>query len=231
VQDPELTLANARRATGQVTLAATLGAGHLRLLAPPYGGGLLSRERRRSAAGVDALVELAAPLGLAVLVETAPATLAPSPELAATLVERHPPTRAGVLYDPGNMAIEGSLMPQLSVARLGRHLRHVHVKNISWSRHAGCWRWQHDSLRAGILDWAVILAQLATARYGGMFSIDHLGGDASPTRLCSERNVLCALLEDAWEELADGGRGRSRGLPQNDSAGPAAWRAATGQDA
>ena len=49
----------------------------------------------------------------------------------AVLVERHPPERAGVLYDPGNTAIEGYLSPALTIARLGRHLRHVHVKNIA----------------------------------------------------------------------------------------------------
>jgi sugar phosphate isomerase/epimerase len=199
VQDPEVTLATPSRAAKYVALAVALGAPHIRLLAPPYTGGSLRREQERVRIAIDRLVEVAAPQGVAVLVETSPTTLAPAPELAVTLVERQPPERAGVLYDPGNMVIEGHLAPAVAIARLGPYLRHVHVKNIAWSRHGAVWRWRHAPLARGILDWSTIVHELAAARYHGLFSIDHLGGDASGRKLGSEstflRNLVAAELQ------------------------------------
>jgi sugar phosphate isomerase/epimerase len=197
VQDPEVTFGTPRRAARYVGLAVSLGAAYLRLFAPRYDGGSLDHEQRRARAGVDFIVDLAAPAGLTVLVETSPTTLAPAPDFAAALIEQHPPERAGVLYDPGNMAVEGYLAPRLAIARLGDHLRHVHVKNIAWSRRAGVWRWRHAELVKGVLDWREILAALAAARYGGRFSIDHLGGNATPALLRAESTRLRDLVAQA----------------------------------
>jgi sugar phosphate isomerase/epimerase len=198
VQDPEVTCATPSAAVRHLSLAMALGAPQVRLLAPPYRGGSLRREQQRTRAGLDRLVELAAPAGLAVLIETSPATLAPAPELAAALVEQHPPERAGVLYDPGNMAIEGHLAPGLTVARLGPYLRHVHVKNIAWQRTGTAWRWRHATLASGVLDWRLIVHWLAAGRYRGLFSIDHLGSEVSAARLRSESAYFCALMAEEF---------------------------------
>jgi sugar phosphate isomerase/epimerase len=198
VQDPEVTLATPRTAAPHVALAVALGAPHVRLLAPPYRGGSLQREQQRVRSGLDFLVDLAAPSGIAVLVETSPMTLAPAPEFAAALVEQHPPEHAGVLYDPGNMAVEGHLTPALAIARLGGYLRHVHVKNIAWSHRGEAWHWRHASLANGMLDWRAILDRLALAGYEGTFSIDHLGGTATRARLSAESSYLRALMADAF---------------------------------
>jgi sugar phosphate isomerase/epimerase len=202
VQDPEVSFGTPRRAARQVALAASLGASYLRLFAPRYRGGSLDREQRRAREGLDFIVELAAPHGLVVLVETSPTTLAPGPDLAAALVEHQPPERAGVLYDPGNMVIEGHLAPRLAIARLGSRLRHVHVKNIAWSRRGGVWRWRHAALAQGMLNWREILAALAAARYSGRFSIDHLGATPTPARLRSESDQLRGLVAEAFAARA-----------------------------
>jgi sugar phosphate isomerase/epimerase len=193
VQDPDVTFASPRRAAPYVRLASELGSPHVRFFAPPYRGGSLERERRHARNGVDYLVELAAPAGLAVLVETSPATLAPGPDSAAELVQRHPPERAGVLYDPGNMAIEGHVAPRLAIARLGPHLRHVHVKNVSWSRRNGSWQWRHAAMASGMVNWREIVGTLAAAHYEGGFSIDHLAGKPSASLLRAERDHLLEL--------------------------------------
>ncbi|HVC84707.1 MAG TPA: sugar phosphate isomerase/epimerase [Solirubrobacteraceae bacterium] len=198
VQDPDVTFATPRRAARHVALAVSLGATYLRLFAPRYRGGSLHREQRRAREGVDFIVELAAPHGLVVLVETSPATLAPAPDLAAALVEQHPPERAGVLYDPGNMVIEGHVAPGLAIARLGSRLRHVHVKNVAWSRRAEVWRWRHAGLTQGMLNWRDILAALAAVPYTGRFSIDHLGGVATRARLRTESDQLQGLVVEAF---------------------------------
>jgi sugar phosphate isomerase/epimerase len=205
VQHPEVTLITPRRAQSYVNLATALGATYVRLFAPPYLGGLLNLEQRRARAGLDSIVDLAAPAGLTVLVETSPTTLAPAPDFATVLVEQQPPERAGVLYDPGNMAIEGSLAPRLAIARLGAYLQHVHVKNIAWTRRAGVWRWRHAELAKGILDWREILAALADARYEGRFSIDHLGGEPTPSLLRAESRQLLGLLAQTSADRASQG--------------------------
>jgi sugar phosphate isomerase/epimerase len=132
-----------------------------------------------------------------VLVETAPGTLAPSGSLALALVGHHPPGRAGVLYDPGNTVIEGWVAPALGLARLGRHLRHVHVKNIGWSRRGGAWRWGYEKIDGGMVDWAATLRALAAARYRGRLSIDHLSGRPTPALLRAESERLAELLAQA----------------------------------
>lgn len=203
VQDHHVTVATPRRAAPYVRMASELGARFIRLFAPPYRGGSLAREQRKARAGLDALVDRAATDGIVVLVETSPGTLAPTPGLAAALVEHHTPKQAGVLFDPGNTVIEGYLAPALAVARLGPHLHHLHVKNIVWRKVAGAWAWQYAPLTGGMLVWPEILDTLAIAGYRGGFSIDHLSGAATPERLRSETRRLRTLLS----EVSPGGLG------------------------
>jgi sugar phosphate isomerase/epimerase len=194
VQDHDVTVTTPRRALPYLRLASALGARFVRLFAPPYRGGSLAREQRRARGGLDAVIERAAPEGVAVLIETSPATLAPTPGLAAALVEHQAPKHAGVLYDPGNTIIEGYTNPALAVARLGPHLRHVHVKNIAWRSESGGWAWRYASLTGGLLVWPEILAALDAAGYRGGFSIDHLSGRPTRDRLRLETERLRALL-------------------------------------
>jgi sugar phosphate isomerase/epimerase len=204
VQDPEVTLATPALAKPHLELAVALEAPHMRLFAPVYRGGSLSAEQQQARRGLDQLVDVATAAGVAILVETSPETLAPTPELAVSLVEHLSPELAGVLYDPGNMVIEGHVAPALAIARLGRHLRHVHVKNVAWSRRGGTWRWQYASLAAGMLDWRSIITALASAEYGGSFSIDHLAGEVTAAKLESETGLLRSLLADGFG--SDAGR-------------------------
>jgi len=171
-------------------LAAELGAPHVRIFAPPYRAG--ARERARDSFARAA--ELVATHGVALLVETSPGTLAPSTAQARALVDGLPQGRVGVLYDPGNMAIEGHVEPALAVDELGPYLHHVHVKNIAWRRRDGTWSWRHAALDAGLLDWSDVLAALRSAGYTGRLSLDHLGGRPTLALLRREVGLLRALL-------------------------------------
>jgi sugar phosphate isomerase/epimerase len=128
--------------------------------------------------------------GVTLLVETAPETIAPSTAEARALVDGFPPDEVGVLYDPGNMVIEGHVDPRLAIAELGPYLRHVHVKNIAWRREHGRWQWRHATLDEGLLDWGAIVAALREAGYSGRLCLDHLGGKPSLTTLRRELSVL-----------------------------------------
>lgn len=165
-------------------LAAELGAPHVRVFAPALADGARARD------GLAAAAEIAQEHGVTLLIETAPDTIAPSTAQARALVDGFPPEDVGVLYDPGNMLIEGHVDPRLAVAELGPYLRHVHVKNVAWRREQGTWRWRHAALDAGLLDWSGILAVLRGAGYTGRLCLDHLGG---PPSLATLRRELRAL--------------------------------------
>jgi sugar phosphate isomerase/epimerase len=165
-------------------LAAELGAPHVRVFAPE----LAERDRARD--GLAAAAAIAKEHGVALLLETAPETSAPSTAQARALVEGFPPDEVGVLYDPGNMVIEGHVDPRLAIAELGPYLRHVHVKNVAWKREHGRWQWRHAALDEGLLDWRVIVAALEQAAYGGRLCLDHLGGKPSLATLRRELSVL-----------------------------------------
>ena len=200
VQDAAVTLATPRPAARHVALAAAIGSPHVRFFAPVYERGSPGAARRRARAGVDALVEAGAASAVAILVETAPGTLAPSPELALSLVEHQPPSLAGVLYDPGNTVIEGLLAPALAVSLLGRHLRHVHVKNIYWARTASGSAWRYADLDRGAVAWPAVVAALDAARYRGRLSIDHLARRPTVAALGAETQRLREIV------AGDGGR-------------------------
>jgi sugar phosphate isomerase/epimerase len=171
-------------------LAAELGAPHVRIFAPAHRAN--AGERARD--GLSRAAELAVAHGVTLLVETSPGTIAPSTAQARALVDGLPPAHVGVLYDPGNMAIEGHVDPTLAVEELGPYLHHVHVKNIAWSRRAGTWRWKHTGLDDGFLDWRDVLSALRRAGYTGKLSLDHLGGRPSLALLRREVAFLRSLL-------------------------------------
>ena len=195
VQDPAVRLTSPIRTTAaHVRLAAALGARYVRLFAEPHRGGGVAAQQRRHRHALDRLVERAADERVRVLVETSPDTLAPSPELAMALVSHQPAKLAGVLYDPGNMVIEGDLGAGVAVALLGRHLAHVHVKNIRWIRTGGDWHWRYAPLDGGRVPWAGVIERLRQARYAGWYSLDHLPGRATKAALGHETARLAELL-------------------------------------
>jgi sugar phosphate isomerase/epimerase len=193
VQDHDATLGPPARAAAYVAMAAGLGALQVRFFPPAYGGGL-ARAQRRARAAVDRLVGLAAPDGLRVLVENAPGTIAPTPQLALALVEHHGPERVGVLYDPGNALMEGCVQPRLALEQLGPYLAHVHLKNVLWRRRAGVWELGYASLAGGILDVPGVVAALRTSRYRGLVAIDHLHGRPTLAGLRAEVEHLQGML-------------------------------------
>jgi sugar phosphate isomerase/epimerase len=194
VQDPAVRLTSPIRTTAaHLRLATALGAGYIRLFAEPHRGGVVAQQRRHRHA-LDRLVARAAGERVRVLVETSPDTLAASPELAMALVAHQPAKLAGVLYDPGNMVIEGELGPGLAVALLGRHLAHVHVKNIRWTRAGEAWHWRYAPLDGGRVHWPEVIARLQRARYAGWYSLDHLPGRPTAAALGLQTARLTELL-------------------------------------
>lgn len=198
IQDSRVSLATPQAAMAAVELAATLEAQYVRVSAPHYRGEALAPLRQLTRDGLATLVAAASARGLAILVETSPGTLAPTPEAALAVVDGHAPTDAGVLYDPGNMIIEGHVQPCLAVAHLQEYLLHVHVKSVAWACDGDGWRWDYARLDGGMTDWPSIVEALAGAGYPGRFAIDHLPGPPTERLLRDEAEALSGLLASAF---------------------------------
>lgn len=117
-----------------------------------------------------------AAVGVRVYVEMAPASIAPSTVLAASLVQGVVATaQVGIVYDPGSSVGEGFLAPDLAVAASGAKLAHVHVKNASFNRLPdGKWELRTCSLTEGLIDWRAVINALVRHNYDGWYTFDHL---------------------------------------------------------
>ncbi|MDP7173245.1 MAG: sugar phosphate isomerase/epimerase family protein [Alphaproteobacteria bacterium] len=113
--------------------------------------------------------------GVKGLIEVHFGTIACGPATARELVGECDPGLIGVIWDPGNMVIEGSMDLQMSVDILGEYIDHVHVKNTRWEPlEGGTWRWRFDELAEGTLNWAEAIGGLARIGYDGYLSFENL---------------------------------------------------------
>ncbi|HEY1479644.1 MAG TPA: sugar phosphate isomerase/epimerase family protein [Gaiellales bacterium] len=178
------------------TFAAELGAPFLRVWAPAYRGGSIASELDRARGLVSRAIEITDMLGVVLLVENAPDSLAPSTTLARELLEGQDPGAVGVLFDPANGLIEGRLDARLAIADLGPYLHHVHVKNIAWTREDETWSWRYAALAEGMLDWPDTLAALGASGYEGLLSFDHLVCEPTVAGLRESADALRALVAE-----------------------------------
>ena len=122
----------------------------------------------------------------------------PSASLAWRLVEGFPPERVGVIYDPGNMVVEGYECYKMGMELLGDHLAHVHVKNGSMEkgpvRPDGTQEWKRmwAPLKEGIADWRQILADL----YEGYLSSENFSEEPLEEKLAGDARYVRALLAE-----------------------------------
>ena len=150
--------------------------------------------------------ELAREYGLKAVLEMHMGNIMPSASLAWRLVSGFPPERVGVIYDPGNMVVEGYECYRMGLELLGGHLAHVHVKNgvleEADARPDGTrvWRRRWVPLKEGIADWRQILADLMAVGYEGYFSNENFSDEPLEEKLANDARHLNSLLA----ELRDG---------------------------
>ncbi len=102
-------------------------------------------------------------------------TLISSPSLAYLLFKSFDPGKIGVIYDPGNMIIEGREDWKVGVEVIKDYLWHVHAKNASWKKE-GRWNWVLDELDAGMVNWEEVMNALLSINYNGYISNEDLYG-------------------------------------------------------
>jgi sugar phosphate isomerase/epimerase len=126
---------------------------------------------------------------LKALVETHMDTVVPSASAAYRLVGGFDPAHVGVIYDPGNMVVEGFENARLGLELLGEYLAAVHVKNMRWekggigSHGRQLWKSSTVELREGMVDWAEVVRTLKAVGYDGWMSME----DFSTARHSAEK--------------------------------------------
>jgi len=187
---------NNARAAAVLDLAAELYAPFVRYYAPVFDRNLSIEFQFERAA--NALYDLALRgkrQSIDVLIELAPGTIAPSPELGRRILDTAGFSGTGIVFDPGSMVTEGHLPHDLALALLGGTVSHVHVKNRALERQDGRWLPTSRTLADGLVDWPGTLQLLVDKGYTGLLSIDHLSGPASVNLLCSDVGELRSMIK------------------------------------
>jgi sugar phosphate isomerase/epimerase len=154
--------------------AQSIGAAQVRVNAPAFDGKTsvqelleLGRKRLAEAAG------RAGHYGCRIVIEIHMGLVTPSAALALSLVEDIDPKTVGVIYDPGNMVVEGMENPKISLDLLGPYLAAVHVKNTGWyPKPEGGWRFEFIPIDQGIVDWKGTMRLLQERNFDGLVSFE-----------------------------------------------------------
>lgn len=156
----------------------------------------------------DQAVPLAAADGVRLAVEIHQDTIFPSASLAHRLVSRFDPERIGVIYDVGNMVVEGYENHRIGTDLLGPYLQHVHLKNATYApadepanhvirRHLPRW----SPLDDGVVDVPAVLDHLHSIGYAGWVCLEDLSTERDPLQtLRHNAKVLTAVNAPGWTE-------------------------------
>ncbi|MCM8759314.1 MAG: sugar phosphate isomerase/epimerase [Candidatus Omnitrophica bacterium] len=126
-----------------------------------------------------------------------------TPNACRQLVDGLPEKHIGIIFDPGNSAVEGFTRPEYSISVFGKYLAHVHVKNcrqvnISEGAVSGRrYKMEFGSLAEGDLDWFAIIKALKNANFDGFISLEAL--DKRPTEQKFEQDIV--FLQDALKQI------------------------------
>jgi sugar phosphate isomerase/epimerase len=123
--------------------------------------------------------------------------ITPSAGLAHRLVSHFDPAEIGVIFDPGNMVVEGMENFQMGLELLGPYLSHVHAKNAAWAKTGeengvAKWHSQMTPIKLGQADWTAVVAALKKVRYDGWLSFEDFSEVDTKTKL---NNALAYLKE------------------------------------
>ncbi|MCP3027794.1 sugar phosphate isomerase/epimerase [Halobacillus sp. A5] len=165
--------------------AQKLGADVIRLGVPPYDRTSNYHDLYNQALRYLSECEpLCRQYGVKGLVETHHETIAPSASLAYRLVSSFNSDHIGVLYDPGNMVIEGHENYRMGMELLGPYLAHVHAKNAVWQPERNgsggetvSWETRWSPVPEGIVNWKEVLKDLKAVGYDGYIGMEDFCGN------------------------------------------------------
>ena len=151
-------------------------------------------------------LRIAGPYKIKLVVEIHFGSLLPSPSLAQRFISQFEPAAAGLIFDPGNMVVEGCEPWPVSIEIIGPYLDHVHVKNLRWiwtnldwkehptpKKH---WQWQLTSLDKGQVNWQQVLTALRNVHYLGWLMLEDFSTRPLQQKLRQGHHFLTQLLAE-----------------------------------
>lgn len=179
--------------------AKACGTRNIRVRAPELDGRSFDDLFRFGRRFLEDAVQVAKDFEVKAVLEMHQRTLCPSASLAERMVNGLDPRYLGVIYDVGNMVLEGYEDPRIGLGLLGEYLCHVHLKNAAWYRaESGAWGWRWAPLDSGMVDVPAFLRCLSDHEYQGWVSLEDLSSELPPDETL-RYNV--GLLRD-WGYLA-----------------------------
>ena len=120
-----------------------------------------------------AAVPIARAARVVLAIETHQFTICPSAELTLRLIGEFDPAVVGVIYDVGNMGVEGYADHRIGAALIGDRIVNVHIKNVIFEpRDDGPWTRKWSPCDVGIVDVPRALAALREHGYAGWVSLE-----------------------------------------------------------
>lgn len=181
--------------------ARRIGCPQVRVFPPRYDGKENYAELfARTEPQVRQLETLAKQAGVKIVLEIHMNTLISSPSAAYRLICRRDPRYIGLIFDPGNMVVEGFEDYRKSFELLGDYIAHIHVKNARWVADgtdelgAAKWRWEWVPLSKGAADLKTLFAVMREKGYDGSVCIEDFSNDEStPDKLRHNLDYLRQL--------------------------------------
>jgi len=171
---PYLAVGDLEQTYLMMDLAALANQARLRLWAPSYEGERYPQAYARMRRYLDQILPRAEALGVRLVLEVHQRTICSSPSLAMRVAEHYPAERLGIIYDIGNLAIEGREDVQMSLDLMGKHLAHVQIKNVAYSALGPGlgWKWEWCPPDEGVLPLQAMLATLRSSGFSDWVSIE-----------------------------------------------------------
>lgn len=189
---PYLTVGDLDQTLRMIDLAALADQARLRLWAPSYEGERYPEAYARMRRFLDQILPRAQAQGVRLVLEVHQRTICSSPSLAMRVAEHYPHQHLGIIYDIGNLAIEGREDVQLSLDLMGPHLAHVQIKNVAY-RPLGPgqgWQWDWCPPDAGVLPLQAMLATLRASGFSDWVSIEDFSSTYSDLQKLSRNRAL-----------------------------------------
>ena len=189
---PYISVGDLEQTYRMIDLAALANQARLRLWAPSYEGERYSQAYARMRRFLDQVLPRAQALGVRLVLEVHQRTICSSPALAMRMAEHYPAESLGIIYDIGNLAIEGREDVQMSLDLMGAHLAHVQVKNVAYSAlgPGQGWKWEWCPPDEGVLPLQSMLSTLRASGFNDWVSIEDFSTSYSDLQKLSRNRAL-----------------------------------------
>ena len=179
--------------------AAEVGTHKMRVGAPGYDGTRSYPELYDEAVkDFGVIAKLSQKYGVQACLEMHMDIITPSAGLAHRIVSHFDPKHIGVIFDPGNMVVEGYEQYQMALELLGPYLSHVHAKNTAWVQTGekdgvAKWEWRMVATKQGQTDWRKVLTTLKKVGYDGWLSFEDFSEGDTRAKLQEALSYLKGL--------------------------------------